>query len=1096
MNVPLLKTAMAGIVLGAAIGIARPAAAPAELRALKTDRPPTLDGKLDDGCWRDAEPCGPFVVHPGDGVRTDSTEIKAAFDNTWLYVGVRCANDQLHRFKAKHRSHDDPVITDDSVELFLDPAGDGAQYFHYMLSFNNVRAEQRVRGGVKDRMWNLPWLSATTRDAGGWSGELAIPLYLLMSYGEASNLTFNVVRNQRRIQAVDGQGEIVSETLVSSSRYPVTRGFHEPDRFGRLRGIRPESLAVPFMASLESVTVLPFEMRGDGMGYGVTITVRNVSDQVGELEAVVTDRTAEGVVSEARQAMRVSGTAAPQSQTLFVPVTSLAGRDITVVLRDPATGNEWGRRVMDQPNSLRLMSAYLDRNYYTEEPAASAHVNLGLPADRLAGMTLGVRAGDREVGTVAAAPAVVVTFPISAWTNGVHALSVELRRGDGARFGSLPLRLVKRPPRPGAEWKIDHVNRVLLRNGQPFFGLGMIMAMAGFDPERITRQVAESGFNTYFMWMNWDDPKRGWSGFTTDDVKRHVALAGAHGLYFLARPEGAFGGPKGEYDGDWVRPYFATLTPADVAQEKKFLPTLSMLSLKGRLYGKARGLSESQKEALAFGHYQYHLPAMLDSIAAVRPAGNLLGYFLFDEPMSAQFPALLDFYGKIQDADGYHPQFVLFSGAPPKGAEHASFYDVLGQDPYWAPGGAGVRGWPRYVAAATAALYARAAARRAPVWIVLAAETFDGACRAYTTAEQECQTWLGLINGATCINYFRNDCIASRATWTTYATLNRIITELAPALTAPGVRQSVTYRIGRQAAPGVPVAYAPGAFDPETWTYPDIQAVLKRFPDGRAVLLAANCFDRPTRGEFALPGLAGSASNRLTGVTHPVRDGMFADDFKGYGIAAYDLDLPVGQTSVALTVSSVVNAGDLQASEATFRLPHYVRPGKKNILPNPSVEDATRPGYPDYFFSYGAVDPALAIGAPGAPAWGQVTNEAFHGAHSMLISCAAQVSVSRHGPAGVRFYCQPQHDAETCYTFSFYAKADRPGLGLYYGSEYGEQTFTLTTDWQRYSMPWTMPPRSEADLCRFQFKDAKQAGRIWLDALQVEQGAEATAFEE
>ncbi len=364
-----------------------------------------------------------------------------------------------------------------------------------------------------------------------------------------------------------------------------------------------------------------------------------------------------------------------------------------------------------------------------------------------------------------------------------------------------------------------------------------------------------------------------------------------------------------------------------------------------------------------------------------------------------------------------------------------------------------------------------------------------------TVAEQECQTWLGVMNGATYLNYFHCSDVAHADTWRMFQRMNGMLRELAPALTAPAVSQSVAYRLGRRAASGA-VAYQPGEFDPETWKYPDVQAVLKRFPDGRTVLLAANCFDRPTGCEVTIPGLAGTVSNRVSGAVLPVRDGTFAEAFPGYGIAAYFLDLPPGGAPASVTVSTLVDEADVKASEEPFRLPNYVRPGKKNVLPNPSFEDATRPGYPDYFFMYAAMDPDQAVGSGNKPVWGQCADEAFHGRHSMLISCpSAEVKAPAHGPAGVRFYCQPQHDTPTAYTFSFYAKSDTPGLRLYYRSAYGEQTFELTTDWKRYHMQWTVPPRSDADLFRFELA-GKQAGRIWLDAMQVEQGMEVTAFED
>ena len=99
------------------------------------------------------------------------------------------------------------------------------------------------------------------------------------------------------------------------------------------------------------------------------------------------------------------------------------------------------------------------------------------------------------------------------------------------------------------------------------------------------------------------------------------------------------------------------------------------------------------------------------------------------------------------------------------------------------------------------------------------------------------------------------------------------------------------------------------------------------------------------------------------------------------------------------------------------------------------------------------------------------------------------------GGGDVCFYCQPQHDEETRYIFSFYAKTDTRGLRLFYRSEYGDKTFELEADWQRYTMTWKVPPKSDVERGRLEISP-KHFGTVWLDAMQVEKGMNATDFEE
>ncbi len=103
----------------------------------------------------------------------------------------------------------------------------------------------------------------------------------------------------------------------------------------------------------------------------------------------------------------------------------------------------------------------------------------------------------------------------------------------------------------------------------------------------------------------------------------------------------------------------------------------------------------------------------------------------------------------------------------------------------------------------------------------------------------------------------------------------------------------------------------------------------------------------------------------------------------------------------------------------------------------------------------------------------------------------------------------PELEAEKTYTFSFYAKASqsnypltlilRPGAGHIYeveGSVITKQ-FKLSTEWRRYQA--TFSPKFKVDVPKkgytpiFQFHEAP-SGSIWVDAIQMELGREATPY--
>lgn len=58
---------------------------------LKTERPPKIDGRLDDKVWKDAPMMTDFIqFEPHKGrLATVKTEVRVAYDDTYLYFGFK-----------------------------------------------------------------------------------------------------------------------------------------------------------------------------------------------------------------------------------------------------------------------------------------------------------------------------------------------------------------------------------------------------------------------------------------------------------------------------------------------------------------------------------------------------------------------------------------------------------------------------------------------------------------------------------------------------------------------------------------------------------------------------------------------------------------------------------------------------------------------------------------------------------------------------------------------------------------------------------------------------------------------------------------------
>ena len=129
--------------------------------ALKS--PPTLDGKLDDACWRELPAAGGFMELGKQDPMAEQTDVQAGYDDKCLYLGIRCHEDAVDGLKTEARKSGDPaVFGDDAVEVFLsaDPSG----VPNVQLGLNSIGVGMGV-GYDTNRKSNVDW-KGTWRAAG------------------------------------------------------------------------------------------------------------------------------------------------------------------------------------------------------------------------------------------------------------------------------------------------------------------------------------------------------------------------------------------------------------------------------------------------------------------------------------------------------------------------------------------------------------------------------------------------------------------------------------------------------------------------------------------------------------------------------------------------------------------------------------------------------------------------------------------------------------------------------------------------------------------------------------------------------------------
>src|SRR6266480_2463936 len=162
-------------------------------RATHAAQPPVIDGRDDDGVWREALPITGFQEwRPSEGGAPKlPTEAKIAYDAANLYVFVRAFD-----------PHPDSIITvlarrdyftpSDMIWLFLDSYHDRRTGYEFGVNPSGVKLDAQVyNDGNEDFAWDAVWEVATRVDSLGWTAEFRIPLSQLR-YGPQKHHTFGL----------------------------------------------------------------------------------------------------------------------------------------------------------------------------------------------------------------------------------------------------------------------------------------------------------------------------------------------------------------------------------------------------------------------------------------------------------------------------------------------------------------------------------------------------------------------------------------------------------------------------------------------------------------------------------------------------------------------------------------------------------------------------------------------------------------------------------------------------------------------------------------------------------------------------------------
>jgi hypothetical protein len=142
----------------------------------------TLDGKLDEPAWEDAQVAGNwFLNYPVDTIPTPfQTEARVTFSDEFFYVSFVCHDDDSpDLINSLRRDFDFPL--NDNVGVNLGPFNDGLNGFFFSITPAGVQREGIISGGGSggpdafNAIWDNKWYSKVLRYPDRWIVEAAIP---------------------------------------------------------------------------------------------------------------------------------------------------------------------------------------------------------------------------------------------------------------------------------------------------------------------------------------------------------------------------------------------------------------------------------------------------------------------------------------------------------------------------------------------------------------------------------------------------------------------------------------------------------------------------------------------------------------------------------------------------------------------------------------------------------------------------------------------------------------------------------------------------------------------------------------------------------
>lgn len=173
--------------------------------------PVEVDGRLDETAWINADRVTGFIRRGGEAPAESQTFVRILYDDEHIYMGLEMEEPRISDFSINAAERDDGAIwRDDTVEVMIDPDGDGWSYFHFAINPAGVFRDSNrpigmpPAGDVSFR--SDAGVAATIDENGMWTVEIKVSAASLgAEIVPGGNWLMNVVRARKA-----GEGEVSS----------------------------------------------------------------------------------------------------------------------------------------------------------------------------------------------------------------------------------------------------------------------------------------------------------------------------------------------------------------------------------------------------------------------------------------------------------------------------------------------------------------------------------------------------------------------------------------------------------------------------------------------------------------------------------------------------------------------------------------------------------------------------------------------------------------------------------------------------------------------------------------------------------------------